>query len=63
MAKKKAVPLGKAIVWTDEEIEDFQQVTPVDIDIMRMLWKKYAPARFRDLIDAQDDDATTISDQ
>lgn len=54
MAKKKRVPLGKAIRWTEEEIDEFSQVTPGDIDAMRLLWAKYASPKFKALIDSQE---------
>ncbi len=52
MAKRK-VPLGKAIEWTDEEIEEFSEYEDEDIIKLRHLWYKYAPAVLRNLIDAQ----------
>jgi hypothetical protein len=54
MAKKKRVPMGRAIRWTEQEIDGFSQVTPGDIDDIRLLWRKYASPGFRNLIDAEE---------
>jgi hypothetical protein len=54
MAKKKRVPLGQAIRWTEAEIDEFSQVTPGDIADVRLLWRKYASPKYRALIDAEE---------
>jgi len=62
MAKRKSkprrVPLGKAIRWTQEEIDEFSIVTADDIDKMRVMWKRYASPQMRDIIDAIELDDT-----
>jgi len=62
MAKRKSkprrVPLGKAIRWTQEEIDEFSIVTATDIDKMRAFWRRAVSSQFRDLIDAQEVDDT-----
>lgn len=56
MAKRR-VPLGRAIRWTDKQIDEALTVTPDDIDRARALWQRYA--KNKRLIDAQlqDDNA------
>jgi hypothetical protein len=58
MAKRK-VPLGRAIRWTEPQLDEFLVVTEADVDLARALWRKYA--RQKDLIDAQpvENDAIT----
>lgn len=58
MASRKRVPLGKAIRWTEAEIDEFSQIAIDDIQRMRATWKRYAPRAERDLIDATEQDTT-----
>ena len=50
MANK--VPLGDFKPMTDDEIDEFSQVSTEDIELLRSAWKKYVASRFADLIDA-----------
>jgi len=57
MAKRK-VALGKAIRWSEREIDEFAIITADDIDKMRLAWQRFVSRRFRGLIDAQEDNST-----
>lgn len=54
--KKRKVPIGKIVTMTDEEIDEFTEVTKADIERLRAAWKKYASPKFRNLIDAELED-------
>lgn len=47
------VPLGKPLPLTDEELELLAEVTEEDIEKAKKLWKKHAPAKFKNLLDAE----------
>lgn len=51
------VPLGRAIRWTEEQIDAFLDVDDEDIQVLRSLWQKYS--RRPTLIDAKLQDDTT----
>lgn len=53
MTKKARVPLGKAIQWTEAEVDELTKVTPQDIEEAAALWKRAAQKRYRGLFDAQ----------
>lgn len=46
------VPLGKAIIWSPTEIERMCTVTPTDVKLARLWWRKHAPTKYRRLLDA-----------
>ena len=50
MAKKK--PL-KAIVWTEEQIEELAAVTQADIEQAAQFWRDNAPRPLQSLLDAR----------
>jgi len=49
------VPLGKAIIWSPAELTKMCTVTPTDVRLARLWWRKHAPAKYRRLLDAQAD--------
>ena len=53
MADKKRVPLGKHLPLTDKQLDKLSQVTEEDIEKAKQLWRKYAPPKFADLLDAE----------
>lgn len=53
MADKKQVPLGKPLELTDAELEALAEVTEEDIAEAKKLWRKEAPAEFKNLLDAE----------
>lgn len=52
-AKPKAKPQGKAVDWTDAEIERLAEVTPEDVAAAKAHWKRLAPKRAKRLLDAR----------
>lgn len=50
---KRRVPLGKAIIRTDEELEALAQITPEDIEQAGALWKSSVTGPLKTLLDAQ----------
>ena len=54
MADKAKVPLGKPLDLTDEELDILAQITPEDIEAAKKLWRKAAPAEFKNLLDAEE---------
>lgn len=59
MAKRK-VKLGKAIKWTDDDLDRLAEITPADIEAAKAWWAAYAPRRFKKLLEAkpEETDAT-----
>lgn len=51
--KRPRKPLGKAIVHTDEELDQLATVTPADIEAASALWKASAPPALANLLDAK----------
>lgn len=49
---RKKVPLGKAIIWSQAELTKMSTVTPIDVRLARLWWRKHAPAKYRRLLDA-----------
>ena len=49
---RKKVPLGKAIIWSPAELTKMSTVTPTDVRLARLWWRKHAPAKYRRLLDA-----------
>jgi hypothetical protein len=47
-----AVPLGKPLPLTDEQLDQAAEVTDDDIQRARALWRQTAPREFRTLLDA-----------
>ena len=59
-AKKKEVPLGKAIIWTDSQLDALSEISPADIIEAGQWWKQNAPKKYKNLLDAKpENDATT----
>lgn len=48
------VPLGKPLQLTDEELDILAEVTPEDIEKAKKFWRKNAPAKFKNLLDAEE---------
>lgn len=54
MSKKaRAIPLGKAIQWTEAEVDELTKVTPQDIEEASALWRRGALPKYRGLFDAK----------
>ncbi len=56
MAKKTRKPLGKAIHWTDEQLEQMSTITPQDIEAAKVLVEAASPVLAK-IIDAEPVDA------
>jgi len=50
---QKRVPLGKPLRHTKKQLDELSKITPVDIERAQVLWRKYAPRKFKTLLDAQ----------
>jgi hypothetical protein len=50
----RTVPLGKALAWTDDDLDRLSAVTPEDIAAAQEWWRRNAPARYAKLLDAQE---------
>jgi hypothetical protein len=50
---KKRVPLGRPLRHTEKQLEELAKVTPADIERAQILWQKYAPRKYKNLLDAQ----------
>lgn len=48
------VPLGKPLELTEEELDALAEITPEDIEAAKRLWRKAAPAEFKNLLDAEE---------
>lgn len=60
MADAQTVPLGNFEPMTDDEIDQFSQMSQADIELLRSTWLKYATPRYAELIDASQ--AETVLD-
>ncbi len=51
------VPLGRAIKFSDTQLDQLSTITPDKLPIIQeragLLWKRYAPAEFKTLLDAK----------
>lgn len=60
MAKKppkpRAKPVGEPLDWTDAEIDELAKITPDDIRLAGVDWRRKAPKRARKLLDAKEAD-------
>lgn len=45
-------PFGRAIEWSDEDLNRLAEVTNFDIDASRLFWMAYAPPPYKSLLDA-----------
>lgn len=50
--KAKRKPLGKPIAWTDSDLDDLSKISPTDLKAAAALWESEAPARDKDLLNA-----------
>ena len=48
-----ARPRGKAIRWTEADLDRLAQVSPEDVEEAKVAYRKDAPTRYRDLLDAE----------
>ena len=51
MAEKR-VPLGKPLEWSDDDLDALSEVSPQDIPEAQGAWRRDAPPKLRDLLDA-----------
>jgi len=52
MSKQRKARPGKAIQWSDADLEQLAKVTPQDIEEASALWKRAAQRPLRGLFDA-----------
>lgn len=57
MSKKKRKPLGKPIEWTDADLDALSNITEADIIEAGQWWKQNAPKKYKNLLNANPDDA------
>lgn len=50
---KKTVPLGKPLHLSDKDLDELSQVTPLDIEKAKALWRSSVDPEYRTLLDAQ----------
>lgn len=50
---KRRLALGDPIQWTEAELAAMTEITPADVEAAAVAWRKHAPARFRNLLDAK----------
>jgi len=53
MAKQKRVPKGKALRWSEEDLDRLSEITPGDIERAREHWRANVPPMYRNLLDAE----------
>lgn len=51
--KKKKVPLGKPLQLSDADLDRLSQVTPFDIEVAKIAWKRNVPKKYKNLLDAK----------
>ncbi len=51
--KPVVVPLGKPLEWTDADLDRLSVVTPGDIENAKVAWRRNAPKKYKNLLDAQ----------
>lgn len=51
---KRKVPRGKALNWTDEDLDRLSQVTPEDIQQAAARWREAASPQYQNLLDAEE---------
>lgn len=51
---KRRVPLGKPLKFTAKDLDELSTVTPADIVKAQQFWQKYAPKRYKTLLDSTD---------
>jgi hypothetical protein len=53
MKAQKRKPLGTPIEWTDEDLDSLSTISPADLKAAEALWNAEAPAKVKQLLDAQ----------
>lgn len=48
-----------APAWTQADLDKLTEITPADQEQAAKLWRERAPARFKDLLDAETQEAST----
>lgn len=48
-----SLPIGKAPVLTDAELDEMAEVTPEDVAEALEFWEQNAPEEYRDLLDSE----------
>jgi hypothetical protein len=51
-------PLGRPEPWTNEQIAALAEVSATDVARAKRQWRRDAPPRFKDLLDAETHEAT-----
>ena len=54
--KKPPIPRGKALPRDDETLERLALTTPSDVEDARLWWRQHAPGRYKDLLEAGEED-------
>jgi hypothetical protein len=49
----KRVPLGQPLQLTDEQLDQFAEVSQEDIEKAKAFWRNNAPPKFASLLDAE----------
>lgn len=52
-------PKGKAIRWSPIDILHLSTPTPADVEEAKRFWRSHAPAKYRNLLDAEPDDGSS----
>jgi len=51
MPTVKKVPLGKAIIWSKDDLKQLGSVNPKDVALAKLYWRRLAPRRYRNVLD------------
>ncbi len=49
--KETRVPIGKAIVWSKDDLKQMGVVNPKDIALAKLYWRRLAHRRYRNVLD------------
>ncbi len=53
MPEERKKARGKALRWSEEDIEALAEVTPADIERAKVWWRTHAPPIAKDILDAE----------
>lgn len=51
--KKRRVPLGQPIAWSDKDLDALSAISPADLKAAQALWQQEAPRPLKTLLQAQ----------
>lgn len=55
-AKAKRVPLGPALIWSSATLDAMSRITERDVEQAKRMWRRLAPPKYRNLLDARESD-------